>query len=265
MGELLQRLGLERYAATFKKHKMSVDILAALTPEDWSEIGVAAIGDRRRLLNAIGKLPRSPAHEEGRFARAPPTRRGASPAHKSPVRSRSRSRSRGAAGGDEVAVLGGKWFWANRRVLVIGDSASRGFEEIFRNRGYVSPSWSFEVHDGTEALSVVIKNQDDYDLVIFVSAGNALWCQRGKKDIEENIGSFDPAKVVVVLLGSADFWIKLAGGGDAANPLFFLHARQTLRLRGVRVAQLIAFMTTLTYKDKLGHLSDDAREKWCRS
>ena len=124
MRDLLQGLGLEHYTANFKRHNISLNILPHLTPEDWSDIGVAAIGDRRRLLNAIGELPRSPAREEGRFARAPPTRRSASPAHKSPARSRSRSRSRGAAGG--VEVLDVKWWWATRSVLVIGDSGSRG-------------------------------------------------------------------------------------------------------------------------------------------
>ena len=214
MRDLLQGLGLEQYTANFKRHNISLDILPHLTPPDWSEIGVAAIGDRRRLLNAIGELPPSAAREEGRFARAPPTRRSGSPAHKSPARSRSRSRSRGsharsfpaarsltararaAAGGvppiqrsaaparsRSRSAQDVEWWWATRRVLVIGDSITRGLEAIFRSRGYVSTSWTLEVHVGTEALTVK-KNQDDYDLVIHMSAGNGLWARKGKQQIK---------------------------------------------------------------------------------
>ena len=54
-------------------------------------------------------------------------------------------------------------------------------------------------------------NQDDYDLVVYLSAGNALWSRKGKKEIEENMNSFDPEKVIVVLLGSAELWISFLG------------------------------------------------------
>lgn len=58
-------------------------------------------------------------------------------------------------------------------MVVIGDPIARGLEAIFRSRGYVSTSWTFEVHNGSEALSVK-KNPDDYDLVIYLSAGNGM-------------------------------------------------------------------------------------------
>ena len=165
-----------------------------------------------------------------------------------PARSRSRS-------AQDV-----EWWWATRRVLVIGDSITRGLEAIFWSRGYVSTNWTSEVHDGTEALTVK-KNQDDYDLVIYISAGNGLWTRKGKQQLKDNLNSFDVQKTIVVLLGTAEFWVNLAGGGEAADPLFFLNCRQTLVLRHVRVFQITDFMKDLEYTDKLGHLSGNAQEK----
>lgn len=64
-----------------------------------------------------------------------------------------------------------------------------------------------------------------------------------------------------MLLGTADFWVKLAENGEADDPLFFLNVRQTLFLRHVRVFQITDLIKGLKYKDKQGHLSDSAREK----
>jgi class 3 adenylate cyclase/predicted ATPase len=52
----LQGLGLERYVPAFRDHEIDWEVLARLTSEDLREIGVAAIGHRRKLLDAIAAL-----------------------------------------------------------------------------------------------------------------------------------------------------------------------------------------------------------------
>ena len=52
----LRDLGLERYEAAFRENAVGADVLCDLTGEDLEGLGVAAIGDRRRLLVAIAKL-----------------------------------------------------------------------------------------------------------------------------------------------------------------------------------------------------------------
>jgi hypothetical protein len=49
----LQSLGLERYAPAFRDNEIDWEVLPKLTSEDLKEIGVAAIGHRRKLLDAI--------------------------------------------------------------------------------------------------------------------------------------------------------------------------------------------------------------------
>ena len=65
-------------------HVVSDHILPLLTRENLGEMGVTAVGDRRRLLDATGKL--QPA------ASAPPARRSVPPTRGLPARSRSRGR-----------------------------------------------------------------------------------------------------------------------------------------------------------------------------
>jgi class 3 adenylate cyclase len=55
----LRELGLEQYAAAFIENSVSVDLLPSLTTDDLKDLGVAAVGHRRRMLNAIAEL--SPA------------------------------------------------------------------------------------------------------------------------------------------------------------------------------------------------------------
>ena len=50
--ECLRGLGLGRYAPTFAENAINWDVLPDLTANDMKEIGVAAVGDRRRLLCA---------------------------------------------------------------------------------------------------------------------------------------------------------------------------------------------------------------------
>jgi class 3 adenylate cyclase/tetratricopeptide (TPR) repeat protein len=56
VGGWLRNLGLERYEAAFRENDVSMDILRHLTAEDLIELGVAAVGHRRRLLVAIAAL-----------------------------------------------------------------------------------------------------------------------------------------------------------------------------------------------------------------
>ena len=46
----LQSLGLERYEPLFRDNEIDWEVLPKLTSEDLREIGVAAIGHRRKLL-----------------------------------------------------------------------------------------------------------------------------------------------------------------------------------------------------------------------
>jgi class 3 adenylate cyclase/predicted ATPase len=59
MGEWLRKLGLERYEQAFRENRIEADVLPSLTVEDLKDLGVALVGDRRRLLDAIAAL-RSP-------------------------------------------------------------------------------------------------------------------------------------------------------------------------------------------------------------
>ncbi len=52
----LQGLGLERYVPAFRDNEIDWEVLPKLTSEDLREIGVAAIGHRRKILEAIAAL-----------------------------------------------------------------------------------------------------------------------------------------------------------------------------------------------------------------
>ena len=56
IAEWLQGLGLGRYAPAFAENAINWDVLPELTADDLKEIGVAAVGDRRRLLATIAAL-----------------------------------------------------------------------------------------------------------------------------------------------------------------------------------------------------------------
>src|SRR5215470_3969864 len=56
IADWLRRLGLEKYAPAFDENAINWDVLSELTTDDLKEIGVAAVGDRRRLLAAIAAL-----------------------------------------------------------------------------------------------------------------------------------------------------------------------------------------------------------------
>ena len=75
VGGWLRGLGLGEYEDNFRNNKIDADVLSQLTADDLRDIGVVAVGDRRRLLAAIAALagatpsvdaPTSPpAHHKG--------------------------------------------------------------------------------------------------------------------------------------------------------------------------------------------------------
>ena len=56
VGSWLRKLGLERYGPAFRDNGIDSELLPRLTAEDLKELGVALVGDRRRLLEAITAL-----------------------------------------------------------------------------------------------------------------------------------------------------------------------------------------------------------------
>ena len=56
IAEWLQGLGLGQCAPAVAENAIRWDVLSKLTADDLKEIGVAAVGDRRRLLEAIALL-----------------------------------------------------------------------------------------------------------------------------------------------------------------------------------------------------------------
>jgi class 3 adenylate cyclase len=56
VGGWLRSLGLGQYEANFRDNKIDADVLPQLTADDLKDIGVLAVGDRRRLLAAIAAL-----------------------------------------------------------------------------------------------------------------------------------------------------------------------------------------------------------------
>ena len=59
VGEWLRGLGLGQYEPNFRDNKISSDLLPRLTGDDIKEIGISALGDRLRLLDAIAALIRA--------------------------------------------------------------------------------------------------------------------------------------------------------------------------------------------------------------
>jgi class 3 adenylate cyclase len=62
VGAWLKSLGLEQYERAFRENAIDADVLPKLTAEDLKDLGVTAVGHRRKLLEAIAAL-RAPAAE----------------------------------------------------------------------------------------------------------------------------------------------------------------------------------------------------------
>ena len=56
VGAWLRSIGLEKYEAAFRDNAVDVTVLPKLTADDLRDIGVTAVGDRRKLLDAITSL-----------------------------------------------------------------------------------------------------------------------------------------------------------------------------------------------------------------
>ena len=56
VGSWLRSLGLAQYEAAFRDNKIAADLLPRLTDAGLKDIGVSALGDRLRLLDAIAAL-----------------------------------------------------------------------------------------------------------------------------------------------------------------------------------------------------------------
>ena len=57
IGEWLRGLGLQSYEQAFRDNGIDLEVLPHLTVDDLKEIGVQAVGHRRKILDAIGLLP----------------------------------------------------------------------------------------------------------------------------------------------------------------------------------------------------------------
>src|SRR5216683_2755895 len=78
----LNRLGLEQYEQAFRENRIEADVLPSLTAEDLKDLGVALVGDRRRLLDAIAALRTGASTVKG-----PPSQAGSDSAARSSARS----------------------------------------------------------------------------------------------------------------------------------------------------------------------------------
>jgi len=56
VGGWLRNLGLERYEAAFRENEIDEAVLPNLTAEDLKDLGISAVGHRRKLLDAIAAL-----------------------------------------------------------------------------------------------------------------------------------------------------------------------------------------------------------------
>jgi hypothetical protein len=56
VGGWLRGLGLDQYEANFRDNRVDAAVLPQLTVDDLKDIGVVAVGDRRKLLAAIAAL-----------------------------------------------------------------------------------------------------------------------------------------------------------------------------------------------------------------
>jgi hypothetical protein len=79
LAEWLRGLGLEEYGPAFRDHDIDGEVLRRLTGEDLRELGVASVGHRRRLLDAIAALGMFNQHPQHRSPPSQPLERPALP------------------------------------------------------------------------------------------------------------------------------------------------------------------------------------------
>ena len=56
IGQWLRGLGLQSYEQAFRDNGVDLDVLPRLTADDLKEIGVSAVGHRRKIFDAVGEL-----------------------------------------------------------------------------------------------------------------------------------------------------------------------------------------------------------------
>ncbi|WP_262421509.1 adenylate/guanylate cyclase domain-containing protein [Paraburkholderia sp. UCT31] len=56
----LHSLGMERYEPVFRENAIDADVLRDLTADDLKELGIASVGHRRKLLDALTELRARP-------------------------------------------------------------------------------------------------------------------------------------------------------------------------------------------------------------
>ncbi len=61
IGAWLRTLGLEKYADAFRDNEIDASVLPKLTADDLKELGVTALGHRKKLLEAIAALGQAPS------------------------------------------------------------------------------------------------------------------------------------------------------------------------------------------------------------
>jgi hypothetical protein len=63
VGDWLRKLGLEQYEAAFRENDIDETVLPGLTHETLKELGVASVGHRVKLLDAIAALRSNKSHK----------------------------------------------------------------------------------------------------------------------------------------------------------------------------------------------------------
>src|SRR5262245_57740446 len=71
----LRGLGLEQYAPAFAENAIDWKVLPKLTSDDFREIGVVAVGHRRKLLEAIAVLRKAARPDVAVMSRADAAKR----------------------------------------------------------------------------------------------------------------------------------------------------------------------------------------------
>ena len=70
----LRSLGLEQYEAAFRENAIDEKVLTRLTADDLKELGVAVVGHRRTLLDAIAALRASAELRPEKHKQPPPVK-----------------------------------------------------------------------------------------------------------------------------------------------------------------------------------------------
>ena len=78
----LRSLGLGKYEAVFRENEIDETVLPNLTAEDLKELGVTALGHRRKLLDAIAAVRNEALSQAATSDRPSSLRRGAAAAGK---------------------------------------------------------------------------------------------------------------------------------------------------------------------------------------